>query len=334
MKKIKTTPLAPQEFEVEQISENEANIMAYPFEVGYAISLAHPLRRFLLSSSVGYAPIAIKIEGAKHEFDSVRGMLEDISDFILNLKEIRFKLNNDATEAEINYSFAGPCTIKGGDLSNDEVEVVTPDAPLATLNEDSTLNFTLKIAQGIGYVASEDTAAEVDDDEYIALDAYFTPVRSATYKIDNVLVEDNPNFERVIMNIRTDGQISPIDAFRNSLEVMYAQLAVFNSEISIKAPATIERVEESPDLKKLTTNIDSLGLSARSFNCLDRSNIKLIGEIVLMSTNDLKNVKNLGKKSYDEIVEKVQEFGFEVGADLADDVVTALKKKIEAVQAQ
>ncbi|WP_151901220.1 DNA-directed RNA polymerase subunit alpha [Sulfurimonas sp. NW15] len=334
MKKIKTTPLAPQEFEVEQISDNEANIMAYPFEVGYAISLAHPLRRFLLSSSVGYAPIAIKIEGAKHEFDSVRGMLEDISDFILNLKEIRFKLNNDATEAEINYSFAGPCTIKGGDLSNDEVEVVTPDAPLATLNEDSTLNFTLKIAQGIGYVASEDTAAEVDDDEYIALDAYFTPVRSATYKIDNVLVEDNPNFERVIMNIRTDGQISPIDAFRNSLEVMYAQLAVFNSEISIKAPATIERVEESPDLKKLTTNIDSLGLSARSFNCLDRSNIKLIGEIVLMSTNDLKNVKNLGKKSYDEIVEKVQEFGFEVGADLADDVVTALKKKIEAVQAQ
>ncbi|WP_297484064.1 DNA-directed RNA polymerase subunit alpha [Sulfurimonas sp.] len=329
MKKIKTTPLAPQEFEVEQISENEANIMAYPFESGYAISLAHPLRRFLLSSSVGYAPIAIKIEGAKHEFDSVRGMLEDISDFILNLKEIRFKINGDVNETEINYSFAGPCTIKGSDLGNDDVDVMTPDAPLATLNEDSTLNFSVKVAKGIGYVASEDTMEEVDDD-YIALDAYFTPVRSATYKIENVLVEDNPNFERVVMNIRTDGQISPVDAFRNSLEVMYAQLAVFNSEINIKAPATIERVEESPDLKKLTTNIDSLGLSARSFNCLDRSNIKLIGEIVLMSTNDLKNVKNLGKKSYDEIVEKVQEFGFEVGADLADDVVTALKKKIEA----
>jgi len=332
MKKIKTTPLAPQEFEVEQISENEANIIAYPFETGYAISLAHPLRRFLLSSSVGYAPIAIKIEGAKHEFDSVRGMLEDISDFILNLKEIRFKLNDDAAEAEINYSFAGPCTIKGSDLSTDEVDVVTPDAPLATLNEDSTLNFSIKIAQGIGYVPSEDTYEELEDG-YIALDAFFTPVRSATYKIENVLVEDNPNFERVILRIKTDGQISPVDAFRNSLEVMYAQLAVFNSEISIKAPVTIERVEESPDLKKLTTNIDSLGLSARSFNCLDRSNIKLIGEITLMSTNDLKNVKNLGKKSYDEIVEKVQEFGFAVGADLADDVVTALKKKIEALQA-
>jgi len=329
MKKIKTTPLAPQEFEVEQISENEANIMAFPFETGYAISLAHPLRRFLLSSSVGYAPIAIKIEGAKHEFDSVRGMLEDISDFILNLKEIRFKLNNEVTETEVNYSFVGPCTITGADLVNDEVEVVTPEAPLATLNEDSTLNFSIQIAKGIGYVASEDTYDELKEG-YIALDAYFTPVRSATYSIENVLVEDNPNFERVVMNIRTDGQITPLDAFRNSLEVMYAQLAVFNSEISIKAPETIERVEESPDLKKLTTNIDSLGLSARSFNCLDRSSIRLIGEIVLMSTNDLKNVKNLGKKSYDEIVEKVQEFGFAVGADLADELVTALKKKIEA----
>lgn len=330
MKKIKTTPLAPQEFEVEQISENEANIMAYPFETGYAISLAHPLRRFLLSSSVGYAPIAIKIEGAKHEFDSVRGMLEDISDFILNLKEIRFKLLNRATEAEISYSFSGPCTIKGSDLTNSEVEVVTPEAHLATLNEDATLNFTMKIAQGIGYVASEDTHNQLEDG-YIALDAYFTPVRSATYKIENVLVEDNPNFERVVINIKTDGQISPLDAFRNSLEVMYAQLAVFNSEISVKAPSTIERAEENPDLKKLTAHIDTLGLSARSFNCLDRSNIKLIGEIALMSINDLKNVKNLGKKSYDEIIEKVQEYGYEVGGSLADDVVSALKKKIEAL---
>lgn len=332
MKKIKTTPLAPQEFEVEQISETEANIIAFPFETGYAISLAHPLRRFLLSSSVGFAPIAIKIEGAKHEFDSVRGMLEDISDFILNLKEVRFKLKNDATEATVNYSFAGPCEVKGADLSNDEVEVATSAAHLATLNEDATLNFSIKIAKGIGFVPSEDVAGELEEG-YIALDAFFTPVRSATYKIENVLVEDNPNFERVVFTIKTDGQISPIDAFRNSLEVMYAQLAVFNSEISIKAPTTVERAEENPDLKKLTAHIDSLGLSARSFNCLDRSNIKLIGEIALMSHNDLKNVKNLGKKSYDEIVDKLQEYGFAVGSDLADDVVAALKKKIEAKEA-
>jgi len=329
MKKIKTSPLLPQEFVVEQISDTEANILAYPFETGYAVSLAHPLRRFLLSSSVGYAPIAIKIEGAKHEFDSVRGMLEDISDFIINLKGIRFKLKDDAKEAEITYSFAGPCEIKGSDLANEEVEIVTPDAFLATLNDDATLNFTIKIFQGIGYVPSEDIREELDEG-YIALDAFFTPVRKATYAIENVLVEDNPNFEKVVLNIVTDGQISPLDAFRNALEVMHAQLNVFSSEISIQAPATIERVEESPELKKLTARIDDLGLSARSFNCLDRSNIKYIGEIVLMSQNDLKNVKNLGKKSYEEILEKLTETGFAVGENLSDDLVGALKKKIEA----
>ncbi len=329
MKKIKTSPLLPQEFVVEQISENEANIIAYPFETGYAVSLAHPLRRFLLSSSLGYAPVAIKIEGAKHEFDSVRGMLEDISDFIINLKGIRFKLNNDAKDAEISYSFTGPCEIKGSDLENDDVAVVTPDAFLATLNEDATLNFSIKIYQGIGYVPSEDIREELDEG-YIALDAFFTPVRKATYAIENVLVEDNPNFEKVVLNIVTDGQISPVDAFKNALEVMYAQIAVFNSEVSIQAPATIERAEESAELKRLTGRIDELGLSARSYNCLDRSSIKYIGEIVLMSQNDLKNVKNLGKKSYEEIVEKLAEAGFDVGADLPDDLVNALKKKIEA----
>ncbi len=331
MKKIKTSPLSPQDFVVEQISDTEANIVAYPFETGYAVSLAHPIRRFLLSSSVGYAPIALKMEGAKHEFDSVRGMLEDISDFIINLKSIRFKLLHDATETEINYSFTGPCEIKGSDLNTDEVEIVTPDAFLATLNEDATLNFSLKINQGIGYVPSEDIRDELDDG-YIALDAFFTPVRKATYSIENVLVEDNPNFEKVVLNIVTDGQISPLDAFRNALEVMYAQLAVFKSEVSVQAPNAIaERVEDSAELKALTARIDELGLSARSFNCLDRSNIKLVGEIVLMSQNDLKNVKNLGKKSFEEIIEKIEETGYAVGHDLESDVINALKKKIEEV---
>ncbi|MFZ2890804.1 DNA-directed RNA polymerase subunit alpha [Sulfuricurvum sp.] len=329
MKKIKTSPLLPKEFVVEQISANEANIIAYPFETGFAVSLAHPLRRFLLSSSVGFAPIGIKIEGAKHEFDSVRGMLEDISDFIINLKGIRFKLKNALKEKEITYSFAGPCEINGRDLDNDDVEVVTPNAFLATLNEDATLTFTVKIHQGIGYTPSEDVR-DILGDGYIALDAYFTPVRRATYAIENVLVEDNPNFEKVVINILTDGQISPVDAFKNALEVMYAQMAVFNSEVSIKAPAVAERGDEHPELKRLGARIEDLGLSARSFNCLDRSNIKYIGEIVMMSQNDLKEVKNLGKKSFEEILEKITEYGYAVGQDLADDLISAIKKKIEA----
>lgn len=330
MRKIKTSPLLPEEFVVEQISDTEANVIAYPFETGYAVSLAHPLRRFLLSSSVGYAPIAIKIEGAKHEFDSVRGMLEDISDFIINLKGVRFKLKNDAKSATIDYSFVGPCEIKGSDLINDDVDIVTPAAFLATLNKDATLNFSLKIYQGIGYVPSEEIRDELEEG-YIALDAFFTPVRKATYNIDNVLVEDNPNFEKVVLNIVTDGQISPLDAFRNALTVMHAQMAVFSSEISIQTPMSIERVEVGEELEKLLAPIEELGLSARSFNCLDRSELKFIGEIVMMSQNDLKNVKNLGKKSYEEIVEKLEEAGFIVGQPLSDDTIVTLKKKLETV---
>jgi len=263
MKKIKTSPLLPEEFVVEQISDNEANVIAYPFETGYAVSLAHPLRRFLMSSSVGYAPVAVKIEGAKHEFDSVRGMLEDISDFIINLKGIRFKLKNEAKMAEIDYSFVGPCEIKGSDLVTEEVDVVTPDAFLATLNEDATLNFSLRIYQGIGYVPSEEIREEIEND-YIVLDAFFTPVRKATYSIENVLVEDNPNFEKVVLNIVTDGQISPLDAFRNALNVMHAQMAVFSSEISVQTPVSIERTEAGEEVEKLLQRIDELGLSARS----------------------------------------------------------------------
>ena len=330
MRKIKTSPLLPEEFVVEQISDTEANVIAYPFETGYAVSLAHPLRRFLPSSSVGYAPIAIKIEGAKHEFDSVRGMLEDISDFIINLKGVRFKLKNDAKSATIDYSFVGPCEIKGSDLINDDVDIVTPAAFLATLNKDATLNFSLKIYQGIGYVPSEEIRDELEEG-YIALDAFFTPVRKATYNIDNVLVEDNPNFEKVVLNIVTDGQISPLDAFRNALTVMHAQMAVFSSEISIQTPMSIERVEVGEELEKLLAPIEELGLSARSFNCLDRSELKFIGEIVMMSQNDLKNVKNLGKKSYEEIVEKLEEAGFIVGQPLSDDTIVTLKKKLETV---
>ena len=329
MKKIKTSPLLPEEFVVEQISDNEANVIAYPFETGYAVSLAHPLRRFLMSSSVGYAPVAVKIEGAKHEFDSVRGMLEDISDFIINLKGIRFKLKNEAKMAEIDYSFVGPCEIKGSDLVTEEVDVVTPDAFLATLNEDATLNFSLRIYQGIGYVPSEEIREEIEND-YIVLDAFFTPVRKATYSIENVLVEDNPNFEKVVLNIVTDGQISPLDAFRNALNVMHAQMAVFSSEISVQTPVSIERTEAGEEVEKMLQRIDELGLSARSYNCLDRSDIKYIGEIVMMSQNDLKNVKNLGKKSYEEIVEKLEEAGFNVGQSLSDETIAILKSKIES----
>jgi DNA-directed RNA polymerase subunit alpha len=323
----------PTEIEVENISNNKAQVIAYPFESGFAVTLAHPLRRLLLSSTVGFAPTAIKIEGVTHEFDSMRGMLEDVALFIINLKNIRFKLIGEEQRVVVNYSFAGPKEIHGSDLSNDEIEVVTPDGYLATINEDAELNFSLIVEKGMGYVPSE-TIRELVDSDYIALDAFFTPVKKATYDIENILVEDNPNFEKVVFSIETDGLISPIQAFKNSLEAMYTQMSVFNGVLDIDVAPKEESAEGNVELNKLLQSIEELNLSARSFNCLDRAEVRFVGELSLMSELELKNLKNLGKKSLEEINAVMEEMGFPVGFDFSDDTIDVLKKKIADLKSE
>jgi DNA-directed RNA polymerase subunit alpha len=232
MKKFVTAPFLPSEVEIENISDTKAKISAYPFESGYAITLAHPLRRLLMSSSVGYAVIGIKIDGVAHEFDTVRGMLEDISMFIINLKNMIFKIKNDEERVEVTYSFYEKQTITGASLETEEVEVATKDEYLATINDDCNLTFTIIVQKGIGYVSSEEIR-EMISKEYIPMDAFFTPIKKVTYEIENVLVEDNPNFEKVTFDIDTDGQISPIDAFKEAIMIMYDQMSVFNKVFNL-----------------------------------------------------------------------------------------------------
>ncbi len=329
MKRIKTSPFMPSEVNIEQIGANRVRITAFPFETGYAVSLAHPIRRLLLGSTIGYAPIGVKIEGASHEFDSVRGMLEDVAVFIINLKNLRFKIKGEEKKAEVSYSFKGPIEIKGSDLSNDQIEVVTPDGFLATLNEDAEFSFSLLIHKGIGYVPSEDIRESLPEG-YIGLDAFFTPVRAASYRIENMLVEDNPNYEKIVFDIETDGQIDAITAFKNTIEVMYRQMSVFNNILDIDV-VDEERAmtAENPIVKQLMQGLESLGLSARSFNSLERAGLKFIGELALMSENELKEIKNLGKKSLEEIKEKLEEVGFPAGSKLDEETEKQLRKKIE-----
>jgi DNA-directed RNA polymerase subunit alpha len=332
MRKIKVAPFMPTEVEVNEISTNRAEIIAYPFESGYAVTLAHPLRRLILGSSIGYAPISVKIEGAAHEFDNIRGMHEDVAVFIINLKNIRFKIKDESDRVELKYSFSGHKEVTAQDLNNDQIEVVNGDLPLATLNEDAELNFTVVISKGIGYVPSEDLRDDVAADS-IALDAFFTPVRKANYKIDPVLVEDNPNFEKITFDIETDGQLGPVEAFTNALEVMNKQLSVFNGVLDVDISATpVKRSSDDSELKPFMQTVDSLGLSARSFNSLDRAGMKFLGELVLMSENEIKNIKNLGKKSLDEINECLVENGFGSDYELADHTRANLVKKIEQLK--
>ena len=332
MKKFAETPFLPTEVEIEAISDNEAKISAYPFEDGFAITLAHPLRRLLLSSSVGYAPIAVKIEGASHEFDSLRGMLEDIAIFIINLKNIKFKINGDEDQVVVEYSFDGPKEIKGEDLVNSDVEVVSPDVHLATINSDCNLTFSVIIQRGIGYMPSEDIR-EIVGSDYIPIDAFFTPVKKVVYNIEKMLVEDNPNFEKAVFNVQTNGQITPIAAFKEAVSVMYSQMSVFNKVFDLSEVTVNESGEEPVELKDLIVKIDDLNLSARSFNSLDRAGLKFLGELVLMSEVEVKNIKNLGKKSFDEIQEKLESLGFPIDNTLPENVASALRRKLEQLKA-
>jgi DNA-directed RNA polymerase subunit alpha len=328
MTKIKTSPYMPTDIEIEQVGDNRVKIMAYPFEDGYAITLAHPLRRLMMSSTVGYAPTAIKIEGVSHEFDSMRGMLEDVALFIINLKGIRFKLKEGVEKAVVKYSFAGPKEIYGSDLISEDVEIVTSEAYLATINEDAELVFTIIVEKGIGYVPSEEIRDNYEDG-FIALDAFFTPVKKANYEIEKVLVEDNPNFEKIVFDIQTDGQITPSQAFKESLEAMYNQMSVFNGVLDIKVSAPEDSISANFDMKNLFASIDELKLSARSYNCLERANIKYIGELSLMSEAELKALKNLGKKSLDEVKSLMDETGYPVGYEFPEEVRVAIKKKLD-----
>lgn len=331
MKKITTSAYMPTEIEVVNIGDNEAKIIAYPFESGYAITLAHPLRRLLYASTVGYSPTGLKIQGVNHEFDSLHGMLEDVAVFIINLKGLKFKLKNESKREIIEYSFSGSKEIYGRDLNNDIVEVVNPDAYLATINEDSDLKFSIIIEKGIGYVPSEELR-ECMDSGFIALDAFFTPVTKATYDIENVLVEDNPDYEKIIFTIKTDGQCSPLDAFKNALESMYQQLSVFKNIINIDASMQNSTKQVKDEYSKLFEGVENLNLSARSFNCLDKADIKFIGELAIMEESELKDLKNLGKKSLEEIKAVMEEIGFPIGSPEILEKKDIYKKKLEELK--
>jgi DNA-directed RNA polymerase subunit alpha len=334
MTKFVDAPFLPTEVEIEQITDTRTKITAFPFESGYAITLAHPLRRLLMSSSVGYAPIAVKIDGAKHEFDSIRGMLEDIALFMINLKNIRFKIKNDQEQIEVKYNFSNTKEIKGSDLSNDDLEVVNGDAHVATVNSDCTLIFSIIIQKGIGYMPSE-TIRDMVEKDYLPMDAFFTPVKKVTYDIEKMLVEDNPNYEKAVFDVQTDGQITPIEAFKEAIKTMYAQMSVFNQVFDLSEVTIMENSndENSIDLKELIIKIDELNLSARSFNSLDRSGIKYVGDLALMSEVEVKNIKNLGKKSYDEIYDKLESLTYPIENTLPENVASALRRKLEQLKA-
>ncbi len=332
MNKIKTTLLVPTDFSYTE-EGNFARIEVSPFEAGFGVSVAHPIRRTIISSTLGYAPVALKIEGVKHEFDSLKGMLEDVASFIINLKNIRFKIkDHQKNEVKVDYTFVGPKEIKGEDLITDEVDVVTPNEYIATLNEEAELKLSLIIKKGMGFVPVENFRDEIPEG-YIGLDAYFSPIKKVVYNIENMLVEDDPNFEKVIFEIETDGQIKPIEAFKNAVNNYLNQFAVFSKEFNLET-AKNESFELPEEYNILFEPIEKLNLRSRSFNALDRAGIKYIGELVLMGKEKISNIKNLGTKSLEEIFEKLEEKGFSLSKPLKLDIKKAIEEKLAQLKGE
>ncbi len=326
MNKIKTEVLIPSEFSYKK-EDNKAVIEIYPFEAGFGVSVAHPIRRTLISATLGYAPVALKIEGVKHEFDSLKGMLEDVASFIINLKNIRFKIKDPSkNEVTVDYHFVGPKEIRGEDLINDEIDVVTPNEYIATLNDEGELKLSLIIKKGMGFVAVENYRDELPED-YIGLDSYFSPIKKVVYNIENMLVEDDPNFEKVIFEVETDGQIDPIDAFKDAVNTYLNQFAVFSKEFKLETKQK-ENVELPEEYNVLFEPIENLNLRSRSFNALDRAGIKYIGELVLLGKEKIANIKNLGTKSLEEIFEKLEEIGFSLSKPLPLNIKKAVEEKL------
>ena len=208
MNMIKIEPYIPTDISIEEISTNRIRISAYPFESGYAITLAHPIRRLLLSSSVGYAPTALRIQGVTHEFDSIRGIVEDVSHFITNLKNIRFLIKDtESDNVQLHYEFKGPMVLSANELVNDMVGIVNPEAYLATINENASLSFSLIVQKGIGYVPSESIRGKISED-YIPLDAYFTPVKKAVYEIEMCSLKTIQIMKKLCLILRQMGKLN------------------------------------------------------------------------------------------------------------------------------
>ncbi|ETD23366.1 MULTISPECIES: DNA-directed RNA polymerase subunit alpha [Helicobacter] len=330
---FKTVPHIPNEILVEDIGTNRIRVSVWPFEPGYAITFAHPLRRLMLSCTPGYAPVMLHIDGVSHEFDSMRGVVEDVTPFIMHLKKIRFASKSKELQntIRVNYNFKGPMELKGAHLVTDEIDVVNKEAHLATINEDAKFSFSLVVKRSIGFKPNDLVRKDKDftgEIGLIPLDAHFTPVKKVIYEIQDVLVDDNPNYEKVVFEIESDGQVEPLDVFKNSIAIAQAHMNIFGSEVSVLNPDIKFPPDDPIDLKTLLIKIDTLNLSTRCFHCLDKIGVQYIGELAMMPESTLKGIKNMGKKSFDEIAEKLSSLGYPIGSNLPPEVQAAFNKKI------
>ncbi len=312
--------IRPKRLEVEKetLTPTYGRFTAEPFERGFGITIGNSLRRILLSSLQGGAITSLKIDGVLHEFSTIPGTKEDVTEIILNLKEVRLKLHTEGSKT-IRVKAEGPKVLKAGDiLTGDAVEILNPDHYIATLSRDGKLSMEMVVKMGRGYVPAERNKEEGQPIGTIPMDAIFSPIKKVNYTVTNARVGQITDYDKLILEVWTDGSLNPEEAVAHAAKILKDQLSIFitfeEEEEEVSYPEDEEEKEAFNE--NLLRSVDELELSVRSANCLKHANIKLIGDLVQRTEAEILATKNFGRKSLNEIKEILTEMGLSLGMKL------------------
>ncbi|MCH3923593.1 MAG: DNA-directed RNA polymerase subunit alpha [Bacteroidales bacterium] len=296
-----------------------------PLEPGYGMTIGNALRRILLSSLEGFAITSIRIDGVNHEFDTIHGVVEDMTEIILNLKQLCFKrqIENQDSE-EVTFKIEGKSVFKAGDINKslNAFQVLNTDVEICHMEPSVSLNITMRIEKGRGYVPSEENVKTNDPIGTIAIDSIFTPIKNVQYSIENYRVEQRTDYEKLIFEIETDGSITPKNALKEAALILIQHFVLFSDEkIDIQTEiksASDEFDEETLHIRQLLkTKLVDMDLSVRALNCLKSAEVETLGELVCFSKADLLKFRNFGRKSLTELENLVKSKNLEFGMDIS-----------------
>jgi DNA-directed RNA polymerase subunit alpha len=310
------------EFQTPQISaetveDNRGSFTIEPLDRGFGYTFGNSLRRVLLSSLAGAAVTSVRIEGVAHEFSTINGVKEDVTDIVLNLKEIVARMHSDAAEIEVPLVATGPGEVTAGDIDLPAgVEILNPDAPIATLEKKTKLEMYLTIGRGRGYSPAEENKSEDQPLGVIPIDSIFSPIRRASYAVDTARVGQRTDFDKLELEIETDGSLEPSGALREAAEILIKSLAIFTDADRVEeltsrdgaaaADAALGPVATTEGDDRL---IEELEIGVRAYNCLKRAGIQTVGDLVQRSESELNAIPNFGKRSTDEVKDALNALG-------------------------
>ncbi len=295
-----------------------------PLEPGYGITVGNALRRILLSSLEGYAITSIKVEGVQHEFSTITGVVEDVTEMVLNLKQIRLKqVTEDIHNESVSVTISGQDTFKAGDLNKSMTafEVLNPELVICHMASNVKLQIKFEIEKGRGYVPAEENRPENAEIGLVAIDSIFTPIKNVKYSIENYRVEQKTDYEKLVIELETDGSIHPKEALKEAARILIHHFMLFSDEkITIETEekqVTDEFDEEILHMRQLLkTRLMDMDLSVRALNCLKAAEVETLGDLVKFSKNDLLKFRNFGKKSLTELDELLESMNLNFGMDI------------------